>query len=98
MTTQRVVTDSIFAIDENVMRSKMLRNVFIREETRLPSFCYADGKRSAAPPQRRIDTRLDSGIRAIAIELDLSYEEARRFVELEISAEKPKTTVCLDSG
>ena len=66
----------------------MLRNVFIREQTGLPSFCYADGKRSAAPPQRRIDMRLDSGIRAIAIELDLSYEEARRFVELEISAEK----------
>ena len=62
----------------------MLRNLRIREQAGLPNFCYADGKRSAAARNRRIDIELDSGIRAVVIDLDLSYEDACRFIELEI--------------
>lgn len=62
----------------------MLRNLRIRERTGLPNFCVADGKRSSTPRTDRVDLQLDSGIRAVAIDLDLSYEDARRFIELEI--------------
>ena len=62
----------------------MLKNLRIREQSGLPNFCYADGKRSSTSRDRRIDMALDSGIRAVVIDLDLSYDEARRFIELEV--------------
>lgn len=62
----------------------MLRNRSNRGRAGLPQFCYADGKRSAASGQDHIDVRLDNGIRAVVIDHDLSYTEARRFIELEV--------------
>ncbi|MCY4093720.1 MAG: hypothetical protein OXG05_01185 [Gammaproteobacteria bacterium] len=72
----------------------MRRNRRIREEAGLPDFCFADGKRSAAARTSRIDLELDSGIRAVVLDLDVNYEEAQRFIELEIpSATIQKTGV-----
>lgn len=62
----------------------MLRSRRIRDQAGLPNFCYADGKRSSASDQHRVDVQLDSGIRAIAIDQDFGYAEARDFIELEI--------------
>lgn len=62
----------------------MLRNRRIQSQAGLPNFCYADGKRSDASEDDRIDVVLDSGVRAVVIDQDLSYAEARRFIELEI--------------
>ena len=67
----------------------MLKNRRMRDLAGLPSFCYADGKRSGASQNSCIDIEFDSGIRAVVIDLDVSYDEARRFIELEI----PSATV-----
>ena len=84
LATQRVVRDFIFASKTREAKNKMLKNRRIRERVGLPNFCYADGKRSAASKEDRIDVSLDSGIRAVVIDQDVSYAEARHFVELEI--------------
>ncbi len=51
-------------------------------------YCFADGKRGDAPNGRKISSHKDDGIRALAIDLDLTYADAREFVELEIPPDK----------
>ena len=90
--TQRVVSRFIFASVVRHAREEMLRNHRIREQVRLPNYCYADGRRSSTSQENHIDTHLDSGIRAVVIDLDISYAAAREFIELEIPSAQLKDT------
>lgn len=90
LATQRVATGFIFASVDKHASEKMLRNRRVRDQGRFPKYCYADGRRSTSTCESRIDTGLDSGIRAVALDLDISYVAAREFVELEIPSAQLK--------
>ena len=49
----------------------------------LPNYCFADGQRGGASSEYLIATNKDSGIRAVALELDCGYEAASQFIGLE---------------
>ena len=90
LATQHVATDFIFANVVRHAREKMLRNRRIRDQGRLPNYCFADGRRGTVSHESQIDTRLDSGIRAVVLDRDISYTEACQFIELEIPSAQLK--------
>lgn len=59
-----------------------------RYNDELPLFCYADGKRSMVPRQKRLATRRDSVIRALAVATDESYESLLTLVKLNLTPEE----------